>query len=103
MRVALLSYNAQAGDAVGNQVAEKLAFFVERGADVRVFVETDRLLHPVVRPHSQVLAPEPRGDGWRFLTSADLVVVEYSQHYRLLGLLPLLAGGRARILFDYHG
>ena len=104
MRVALLSHNAPAGDAVGNQVADKLAFFLDRGADVRVFVESDQRLHPAVRPHCRTLpAPEPRGEGWRFLSSADLVVVEYGQYYRLLELLPLLGGGRGRILFDYHG
>jgi glycosyltransferase involved in cell wall biosynthesis len=104
MRVALLSYNARSGDAIGNQVAEKLAFFLERGADVRVFVEDTRCLHPVVRAHTTHLpVPEPTGDAWQFLNSADLVVVEYGQAYRLLQLLPLLAGRRPRILFDYHG
>jgi glycosyltransferase involved in cell wall biosynthesis len=104
MRVALLSHNARAGDAVGNQLAEKLAFFLDRGADVRVFVESDQRLHPAVRPHCHLVAkPEPRGEGWLYVSTADLVVVEYTQFYPLLGLLPLLAGGRPRILFDYHG
>src|SRR6266852_735451 len=104
MRVALLSYNAQAGDAIGNQVAEKLTFFLERGADVRVLVESDKRLHPVVRPYCQRLdRAEPAGEGWEFLSSTDLVVVEYGQYYELLNLLPLLAGGKPRILFDYHG
>jgi glycosyltransferase involved in cell wall biosynthesis len=43
------------------------------------------------------------GDSWQFLSSADLILVEYGQYYRLLELLPLLAGGKPRILFDYHG
>src|SRR5262249_34843780 len=51
---------------------------------------------------SRFAPPEPRGPHWRFLTSADLIVVEYSQYFPLLDLLPLLAGGRPRILFDYH-
>jgi glycosyltransferase involved in cell wall biosynthesis len=104
MRVALLSYNAQAGDAIGNLVAEKLLFFLERGADVRAFVESDKRLHPAVRPHCQRLERvEPAGSVWEFLTSADLLIVEYGQFYRALTLLPLLVGGRPRILFDYHG
>jgi glycosyltransferase involved in cell wall biosynthesis len=104
MRIALLSYNARAGDAIGNQVAEKLAFFLDRGADVRVLVESATGLHPALRPYCVVVpATETRGEGWRFLSSADLVVVEYGQSYRLLELLPLLAGGKGRILFDYHG
>jgi glycosyltransferase involved in cell wall biosynthesis len=104
MRVALLSHNAQGGDAIGNQVAEKLAFFLERGADARVFLESDRDLHPTIRPHCHILPhPQPRGLAWQFLAGCDLVVAEYGQFYPLLSLLPLLAGGRPRILIDYHG
>src|SRR5438270_4556156 len=104
MRVALLSHSAQAGDAIGRQLAEKVAFFLYRGAGVRLFVETFRRLHGGLRPYTSRFAPaEPRGPHWRFLTSADLIVVEYGQHFPLLDLLPMLAGGRPRILFDYHG
>jgi glycosyltransferase involved in cell wall biosynthesis len=103
MRIALVSHNAQAGDAIGNLLAEKLAFFLDHGADVRLFVETDHRLHPALRAHGRKLAPEPKGDGWRFLASADLVLVEYGHYYRLLELLPLLRGGKGRILLDYHG
>jgi glycosyltransferase involved in cell wall biosynthesis len=104
VRVVLLSHNAQAGDAIGNQLAEKLGFFLERGAGVRVFVETIQRLHPAVRPYVSCLA-EAKADGeaWEFLCSADLIIVEYGHAYALLGLLPLLAGGKPRILFDYHG
>ncbi|HEV3120221.1 MAG TPA: glycosyltransferase family 4 protein, partial [Gemmataceae bacterium] len=125
MRVALLTHNARAGDAIGNQVAEKVAFFRERAADVRVFLEDDQHLHPGVRAHSQRLpVPQPSGKAWEFISAADLVIVEYSQYYRLLELLPLLArepreikpasvheattcassaAKKPRILFDYHG
>lgn len=103
MRVAILTHNAQAGDAIGNQVAEKVALFLDRGAHVRVIIEGGQRLHPAVRPHCDVLRqPATRADLWPFLSSADLIVVEYSQYYRLLDLLPLVAGG-PRILFDYHG
>ena len=104
MRVALLSHNAQAGDAIGRQIAEKIAFFADRGADVRLFVESDARLHPGLQPYTQRFSPpRPHGPHWHFLTAADLVIVEYSQHYPLLDLLPLLAGGKSRIVFDYHG
>jgi O-antigen biosynthesis protein len=103
MRVALLSFNAQSRDAIGNQVAEKLAFFLERGADVRIFVESDANLHPAVHGHATVIAPDPRGAAWEFIAGADLVVAEYGQYYALLGLLPLLAGGKPRVLVDYYG
>ena len=43
--VALLSYNAQFHNAVGNQIAEKVRFFQERGAEVRLFVQDARRLH----------------------------------------------------------
>lgn len=104
MRVALLTYNARAGDAIGNQLAEKLAFFVERGSEVRIFLESDQNLHPALAGQCQRLdAAEPVGEAWQFLSTADLVIVEYSQYFGLLGLLPLLAQTKARILFDYHG
>ncbi len=104
MRVALLSYNAQSGDAIGNQVAEKVAFFHDRGADVRVFVESDQRLHAGVRPYCVRLdSARPVRNDWDFLTSADLIVVEYGHTYSLLSLLALLGNGRGRILFDYHG
>src|SRR5438105_3578598 len=68
MRVALLSHNARAGDAIGNQVAEKLAFFRERGADVRVVVEADDRLHPALRRYTRVLSPAvPAGATWHDL------------------------------------
>jgi hypothetical protein len=49
MRVAILTANAYAGDAIGNQVAEKVAFFLDRGAEVRVFSDSHHRLHPRVR------------------------------------------------------
>jgi glycosyltransferase involved in cell wall biosynthesis len=103
MRVAQLSHNARAGDAIGNTVAEKLAFFLDRGADVRVFVECGERLHPAVRPFCHPLAHTDRHGARDFLTAADLVVVEYGHYYRLLEWLPLCGGGKARVLFDYHG
>jgi len=113
VRIAQLSGNAQAGDALGNQLAEKLAFFGDRGADVRVFLESDRRLHPALRSHYQRVtlddllragAPESAGtEAWQFLSTADLVIVEYSQYYPLLEVLPLLAGGRPRVVLNYHG
>jgi glycosyltransferase involved in cell wall biosynthesis len=103
MRVALLSHSARTGDAIGNSVAQKLGFFLERGAEVRVFLESVKAVHPTVGPFCQVMDPVPQGEGWRFLSSADLVVVEYGQFYALLDLLPLLARGKPRILLDYYG
>lgn len=104
MRVAIISFNACAGDAIGNLIAEKLAFFHERGADVRVFVENSKRLHPQVERHCRVVAaPGTDGPEWEYLRAADLVIVEYGMAYRLLKWLPLLARTGRRILFDYHG
>src|ERR1700752_236310 len=100
MRVALLSRTARAGDAIGNQVAEKLTFFLERGADARVFLESLECLHPAVSEQAQQITAEPVGSDWEFLSSADLVCVEFGQYYALLALLPLLANRRPRIIID---
>src|SRR5205807_1086657 len=82
----------------------KVRFFRERGAEVRVFLESDRLVHPDVAGHFTLLRnSEPAKEPWRFLSSCDLVIAEYGQHYALLDLLPLLAGGKPRIVVDYHG
>src|SRR5438132_8562647 len=99
MRVALVTFNAQDRDAIGNQVAEKVVFFIERGADVRVFVESDARIHPAVQHYCHVaIGEEPDEAAWSYLSRADLVVVEYGHFYGLLHWLPLLAGGRARVL-----
>jgi glycosyltransferase involved in cell wall biosynthesis len=104
MRVALLGANALAGDALGQQLAEKVAFLTETGAEVRVFVEDDRHVHPVVRPYCRRAAGDALDpEAWTYLAAADLIVADYSQFYSLLHLLPLLAGGKARIVLDYHG
>jgi glycosyltransferase involved in cell wall biosynthesis len=104
VRVAILAHNAQGGDALGNQVAEKLAFFLDRGADIRVLLESEQRLHAAVRSQCRILSgAKLRKDCWEFLSSADLILVEYGQYYRLLEWLPLLAGGKPRLLFDYHG
>src|SRR5690348_998607 len=103
MRVALLSHNAQARDAIGNQVAEKLAFFRERAAEVRVFVENGDQLHPQVQPFHEIIATDDTftlGASWQYLSTSDLVIVEFGQYYPSLNLLPLLAGGRPRIVVD---
>ena len=104
MRVAFLSANAAVGDAIGNYLAEQVAFFIDRGADVRVFVASTASLHPAVRPHSALWSGDvSHGDAWDYLTAADLVFAEFGQHHALLDCLPLLAGGRPRIVVDYHG
>ncbi|MBL8798429.1 MAG: glycosyltransferase, partial [Planctomycetia bacterium] len=104
MRVALLGANALKGDALGQQLAEKVAFLTETGAEVRVFVEDDRRLHPVVRPFARQTSAETLDEESRaYLADADVIIADYSQFYSLLHLLPALAGGKARIVLDYHG
>src|SRR4051794_38235076 len=104
MRVGLLSYNARQRDAVGNHVAETVAFFLDRGADVRLFVASDDCLHPSLVAHARtVRRVQPDGPAWDFLAGADLVIAQYAQFYDLLHFLPLLAGGKPRLLLDYHG
>ena len=104
MRVALLSCNAQARNAIGNQVAEKAAFFLERGAEVRVFLEHLDHLHPELSSiATQVTRVERRGAAWDYLKNCDLVCADYAQTYDLLHYLPLLIGQKPRLVLDYHG
>ncbi|HEV3204643.1 MAG TPA: glycosyltransferase, partial [Gemmataceae bacterium] len=74
------------------------------GAEVLVFTESAQKLHPAVRTQSRSLNPiKPDEKSWQFLLSSDLIIVEYGQFFGLLDVLPLLAGGRPCIIFDYHG
>ncbi|MGE0529366.1 MAG: glycosyltransferase family 4 protein, partial [Bdellovibrionales bacterium] len=104
MRVALLNYNARLGDAIGNQVAEKLQFFLDRGANVRVFLEDKQFLHPALADHCTLVAGKTLpAELLEWLASADLIIAEYGQYYPLLQWLPKLAGGKPKIVVDYHG
>jgi glycosyltransferase involved in cell wall biosynthesis len=68
-----------------------------------VFLESLEHLHPRLVAHAECMTAEPAGNAWEFVRTADLVCVEFGQHYSLLGLLPVLAKSRARIVIDYHG
>ena len=104
MRVGLISYNGQAHDAIGNHLAEKLRFFTERGADVRVFLQAAERLHPDLARYVEVVdRVEASGPAWTYLEGADLVIADFAQDYDLLHFLPLLAGGKPRLLLEYHG
>lgn len=104
MRVALLAYNAPPHNAVGNQIAEKVRFFQERGAEVRLFVQDARRLHPDLGGHTaQVTTPSVAGPEWDYLCQADLVFAVYAQYHDLLQWLPCLTGTGPRIVFDYLG
>ncbi|HWY88845.1 MAG TPA: glycosyltransferase [Gemmataceae bacterium] len=104
MRVGLISCNGQAHNAIGNHLAEKLRFFTERGADVRVFLQSADRLHPGLARHAEVVdRVESHGPAWTYLEDADLVIADFAQDYDLLQFLPLLAGGKPRLLLEYHG
>ena len=104
MRVALLSGNAPLFNAIGNQIAEKVRFFQERGAEVRLFVQDARRLHPEVRSCCvEVPNPTEAGPVWDYLRRADLVFAVYAQYHDLLQYLPRLAGIGPRLVLDYHG
>ena len=104
MRVALLAYNARCHNAVGNQIAEKVRFFQERGAEVRLFVQDIGKLHPEVRACTvHVPTPAATGPTWDYLRQADLVFAVYAQYHDLLQYLPVLAGTGPRIVFDFLG
>lgn len=93
-----------ARDAIGNHLADKFQFFQDHGADVRVFVQDASRLHATLAGHAEILERVlTTGDVWDFLAGADLVIVDFAQDYALLHYLPLLAGGRPRLLVEYHG
>ena len=104
MRVALLSFNAEARNAVGSHVADRVRFFQERGAEVRLFVQDGRRLHSELRGcTTEVREIAIDGPVWNALRQADLILAIYGQHHDLLQYLPLLAGAGPRIVFEYLG
>ncbi len=104
MRVVLLSGNAPRHNAVGNQIAEKVRFFQERGAEVRLLVQDARSLHhDLLSCTLEMRQPLSQGPAWDELRQADLVLAVYAQYFALLQLLPCLVGQGPRIVFDYLG
>ncbi len=104
MRVAFVACSAPARTAVGNLLAEKVAFFLDRGAEVRVFLESIAGLHPQILPHAEVCDAVPTaGPAWDYLSQSDVVFFEFSQGFELLHLLPLLADEKPRLIATYYG
>lgn len=104
MRVAFVACSTPARTAVGNLLAEKVAFFLDRGAEVRVFLESTAALHPQLTAHASSLKTVPTaGPAWDALRQSDLVFFEFSQGFDLLGLLPLLVPERPKLIATYYG
>lgn len=107
MRVALFSRNARSADAIGQQMAAKLAYFQQLGAEVRVYLSEGQSLRPEVAAARPVISTASKI--WRdtvereYLLSCDLVVAEYGAAYDLIELLPALGGQGPRIIVDYRG
>lgn len=101
MRVALLSRNVRAGDAIGQQVLAKLSNFQQRGAEVRLFLsEHTNESEAVVGNCKSIWNDEQQR---QYLLSADLVIAEFGAAYDLLYLLPALQGRGPRLVVEYHG
>jgi glycosyltransferase involved in cell wall biosynthesis len=104
MRVALLAHNAQSGDALGNQLVAKVAALRARGDEVQVFVESRQHLHSQLLGNVQLLTADFSLDALaEQLRSYHVLIVEYSQYFRALEVLPSLVGSNVKTVFDYHG
>jgi glycosyltransferase involved in cell wall biosynthesis len=104
MRIAMVACNAPARTAVGNLLAEKVAFFVDRGAEVQVFLESTTPLHPQLLDYAQRCPELPVvGPAWEYLAQSDIVFFEFSQGFELLSLLPLLVDEKPRLIVTYYG
>lgn len=107
MRVALLSRNARTADAIGQQVAAKVFYFQQLGAQVRLYLSETESLRPdcaAVKP-VQGTSRSIWGDAVErdYLLTCDLVVAEYGAAYDLINLLPSLYGHGPRVVVDYRG
>lgn len=101
MRVALLSRNIRAGDAIGQQVLAKLSYFQQRGAEVRLYLsERTSVAEAVVGTCKSIWNDEQQRE---YLLSADLVIAEFGAAYDLFYLIPALQGRGPRLVVEYHG
>lgn len=106
MRLAILSQNARAADAIGGQIAAKVRAGRAQGWEVRVYLAEGAQLHPDVAPLAVVGSARSlwrHRDQRRWLRQADVVAVEYGGDFELLDLLPALGRKQQRIVFNDHG
>jgi glycosyltransferase involved in cell wall biosynthesis len=106
MRAAVLARNACVGDAIGERVAAKVRCLLQRGWEVRLFVESADMLHPELtlltcRTSARDLWHTPSRRDW--LCQTDLILVEFGIASDLLALLPALPRPRPWIVAEYHG
>jgi len=80
MRVGLIARTGQGRNAIGNQLAEKLAFFLDQGADVRVFLQSSACLHPGLTRHVRIV-PRPQATGPDFEFYGRGLTVRWNDPY----------------------
>lgn len=107
MRVALLSRNLLAADAVGQQVLAKMNFFLQRGAEVRLFLAEPCNPEPEWKAINYTVGSAKQiwkhAEHRQYLQSCDWVIAEFAAAYSLFDLLPALQQAGPRVLVDYHG
>lgn len=107
MRVALFSRNARNADAIGSQMAAKVAYYQQRGAELRLYLAEAGDLHQSITGVKPIEGKA--GTIWNdavereYLLACDLVVAEFGAAYDLMNLLPALHGQGPRIIIDYRG
>jgi glycosyltransferase involved in cell wall biosynthesis len=103
MRVGLLAYSARGDNRIGREIAAKIAFFRNRGADTRLIVANDADFPNRIRANTQRYSRQLPGRLVPWLANCDLILIEPSEPASVFDLVPQLAGGKPKILFTDHG
>lgn len=103
MRVGLLAHSARGDDRIGREMAAKIAFFRDRGADTRLIVANDGEFPQRIRANTQRYSRQLPDRLLSWLAHCDLVLIEAAEPSPVFDLVPKLAGGKPRIIFTNHG
>lgn len=108
MRVSLIHASLPAHSAVGQALIHKAHFFLERGDEVRIFLQATTGAVPGELKGvtsfcdlGDLLTPSRQRDSWQQFSRSDLIVYEYGLWYPLAESIKAVTD--AVVLFDYHG
>jgi glycosyltransferase involved in cell wall biosynthesis len=103
MRVGLLAHSARGDNRVCREIAAKIGYFRDRGADTRLIVANDAEFSCRIRANTQRYSRQLPDRLVPWLAKCDLVLVEPSEPAPVFDLVPQLAGGKRKIIFTDHG
>lgn len=103
MRVGLLAQTARGDTRIGREIAAKVGYFRNRGADTRLIVANDGDFPRRIRANTQRYSPQLPDRLLTWLAKCDLVLVDPAEPSPIFDLVPKLTGGKPKVVFTDHG